>query len=314
MRGVPSEVVHGVVAPAMLAGAACVIARRPWRADVDRLRAAPWGWGAWGPAAGLALGVGACFHGMRGGWTNPGAIRLRPVDASEWLPWIALAAAAAGMVIRGASKPEEPALISRARGWPAGLARLLVSGAVVSVVLWWKFRVSWSAPVGAAWLGLGAVLAASFWRAMEALLTSARIGVGVFLAGSAAAVCAAGIGLTGSASLAQVVGAIAVGLGACFALLAWRRCGAPGAAAAAVAALVMSAAAALGMTQARLPAASAVGVWLAVAGAAIAMALTRGSRGVARRIALPIAAGMLPLLAALGAAIAAFEPRDEYAY
>ncbi len=295
-----SIILYSAALPALFSFVLIVIARRPWRADIDAKRAAPWRWGSWGPAASVALAVLTTFHGVRG-------IRPKPIDAAEWLPYIALVALAVGLLF--ARRESRPA-------WRAA-ERLLAALAVVSIVMWWKFDRAWTPIVGGGWLALAALVTAAHWRAVESCFTSARVGTGLFVVGAATAAAAVCLGMTGSALLAQLAGSAALALGVGFILLAWRRAGAPGAPAAAVLSLLTAGLLLLGMTQARLPWASAALLAFAPMVTALAIALTERSRGVALRVALPLALGVLCILGAIGTSAAAFEPSsggDEVEY
>jgi hypothetical protein len=136
---------------------------------------------------------------------------LPPLDAKEWLLWLALAAGADG-VLEG---------LFPHRRWSRWLARAALAAAVPWLLLRPLLSSSGGSLLqGAAWIGgLGA--AVLFLRASLTSLAGLRPGASVLLLLWAVAGATSGVLLvSGSASLAQLAGALAAALAA-GAVLAW---------------------------------------------------------------------------------------------
>lgn len=290
----PAELLYGVMLPGLLCAALAVMARRPWRADLDLRRRTPWAWGAWGICLGVAGAVVVAAAGLRG-------IRLRPIDAAEWLPHLMVLSAGAALL---------SPLLGERRFVLHGV-RVLVGVLAALACVGWKFKHDWSTGAGALWIALLGLAVALLWGSISALGRDDRAVPATFALGFVGAAAALCLGLTGSKSLAELAGAGAVAVGACFVLLYWRRAGAIGAPAAAPLGVLLGASLMMGVALSDLPIVAAALLWVAIPQSALAALLTQRGMGW-RGSVLLVAMALIPALIAVIMAIARFEP-DPYA-
>lgn len=181
----------GVVPPAIVSGVALGLAWRPW--SHTRVRAS--GGNAWGAALAVGLGYAAGQVGIHG-WPS----LALSVPVKDGLFYVAVVAALCGTV-RAADRLAVRVVLCAALPWY--LLDFMRQHHWDGVQTW-----SWSAGLAAGVLGL--------WSGLERL-ARARPGPTLPLAWAAVCSCAgAALHLSGSASLAQLAGALAVPLG-----LAW---------------------------------------------------------------------------------------------
>jgi len=281
------DLLLGVVAPAVMAAAILRLARRPAA-----------GAGGSVAAGGLAVALGyAVGHlGPRGIGPVP------PVEASQWLPYLALGAAALCAL--------EPLLAGRAALHRLGGLALLVAGLVL--LLRAKTTYGWTAAESAVWLGALALMLLGLWLELEWVVPalpplSGWIVLVVVCVGGAIALAASGsllLGLLGGALAAACGGAaftaaLATGHG-----FERRSAIAP--------TVILAGLLAIGYFYSELPAASAALLAIApLATKAVPRSLVN-RRGAWTGALLHGAAAALPVALALGLALAASPPLEPY--
>ncbi|PKN56676.1 MAG: hypothetical protein CVU56_14970 [Deltaproteobacteria bacterium HGW-Deltaproteobacteria-14] len=188
--------IDGVLAPVLVAAVVVLAIRRPWRSG----RADTRGWGV-GIALAAAYGIG---FALVLGWPA-----LPPVDVTHATPWLAIVAAAI------AALPARAAALRRAA---VGILGLLTGALLVSPLLDHGLGGA-SAALHVFLVGATFVLVdGGLERALTGLEPRAgALAVTTLTGGGAVAVL-----LSDVASLAQVTGGLAAGLGALFALGLWR--------------------------------------------------------------------------------------------
>lgn len=192
----------GVAPPALVAlGAGLAFLRRPDAAAADA--------GASGRPAAVALGLGflAALITILGH-----DVLMRPNSVLPKLGWVALAGSLWGLL---EASPRLP-----------GFLRPPLRLALSAGLCWWLLSFMrehhWEGAEVAGWLGALSVTLAVVWSAVQPLaVRSAGLSLPLALALLAAGTGGA-LNLAGSASLAQLAGALGVGTGV-LALVAWRR-------------------------------------------------------------------------------------------
>ena len=282
------QVLLGLLLPAVACGAALAAA---WTR-----REAPAGAGAWAAAAALALGYGVGQAGLLG-WPS-----FPPVDATEWLPYFALASVIPGIAL---ANPRVPGGI----GW---VLRVATAGAVPWLLFRSLLAHTWSGLEGAAWLAaLGAALLA-LWVGLEPLARRPG-GPGVPLAWL---VTAAGgsvaLFLTRSALLGQLGGVLAASIGT-LTVASWLRPQRSLSGAVPVVAVLLASLWSVGLLYSEMPASCA----LLLAIAPLTAWITRLPRvrllGGWRAALVCAAAAAVPVALALMIAVRS-APADEYYY
>lgn len=190
-----------VLIPAVLAGIVLACAWRAWKRDSQR-DGRPWG------ALAIALAFASTFYFLSGLPTSLLPDSPRTPTGLDWLAWMTFPAA---LLL-----PLE-AKLGKARH----ILRGVVAAIVVRLVLRNAFASIWEAQEGWIWFGVLTALYLAIWAAI-ARSTSRRPGASspmlLWLLATGLAVLA---GLTGSALIAQLTGALAAGFGAAI-VISWR--------------------------------------------------------------------------------------------
>ncbi len=185
----PGPILLGVIASALTAGVVLLAGRL-----LGAHRApAP----APGSIEGLALSLGyAAGHPAAAGWPS-----LPPLEAADWLFWLALATAAGSLAL---------AYLPRRAIW---IPRALLAAAVPALVLWpLRGGADWLVPLAAA--GIAAAAAAAWGMTLDRVALR-RPGASLpLILTVAAATTAVALLRSGSLRLAQLAGALAASLGA----------------------------------------------------------------------------------------------------
>ncbi|MBI1923763.1 hypothetical protein HYR99_05885 [Candidatus Poribacteria bacterium] len=184
----------------LVSGVILLLLQRPWRRDAQNTG------GAW--AGGLALGAGYIVgHAGVIGWPP-----FPPVEATQWLVYLAIAASAVGLL---------EARWGRST-WVRWGVRLLLLGMTLWLLLRPMLKHNWGPGEAVAWLaGLGIALLL-FWGGLDALVKRLS---GVSLPLTLLIVAAGGsvvLGLSGSLLLGQLEGALAAALGVSLVVAWWR--------------------------------------------------------------------------------------------
>lgn len=188
-----------ILLPAVLAGLCLLVAWRMWR---RRNLAKD---GHWGGAAAIALGY---FSGHLALVSWPA---FPPAKAVDWLAYLAIVAGFTGIAQRYWAK----------RWYSAWPVRLLLSALFAVLILRGYLEHTWARTEGILWIA-GLVLAMSaLWDTLERL-ASKRTGASLPLSLCMLCACAAGaLGMSGSALLGQLMGALAAACGAAVVLAWW---------------------------------------------------------------------------------------------
>jgi hypothetical protein len=282
------------VMPAILAGAALALAWRVWRRDGDGNR------GAWGGAAGLALAYAAGHLGLVGAPPFP------PVEATQWLFWLALLAGLWGAMedrLRLLARVRLGGRVILAIVLPVALARPLVT-------------YSWGAGKGTLYVALlGIAVAALSWivqrtaeRRDGALVPALLL---VVATGSAGLLV-----MSGSALLGQLAGLLAAASGAALVLAFWRPRVSLAGGGVTVAVLLLSGLWITGFFYAEMPLPSAILAPLSLAaGAGLAQIPAVRGRGRGQLVVISLVAASILIGAAVGfAAVEYFGSSDDYMY
>jgi hypothetical protein len=280
---------QGVLLPVLVAAAVLLAGLRPWRRPGAEGRGG-W-WGAWALAAAF----------FAASWALRGRPHLPAREATEWIPWLAVPAAAAALP-----------LARRLPGWGTWLARGALSLALSVLLLLPLLRHTWSAGAGTAWIAGLAAAVLLLWWALEGLAARLRDpSVPLVLLGVASG-SGAVLMLSGSALLGQLAGALAAALGPLWLVSWWRKDAGLGRAAVPVVVVVLAGLWMAGRFYADLPAASAA--LLALAGPAAWTVLLPPVRRLAlwARLAIGAAAVIVPLAAALVLTLRASPPGPYY--
>jgi hypothetical protein len=196
-------VLAGVLFPALLSGVVLAVGWRVWQRETTVS-------GSWTGAAAITVAFLAAFAVIEG--TPVGVLPggERTPSGLDWLFWIAL-----GLGV----------LFTFEERWSRRSVHLLrgLAGVIlIEGVLRNTFARSWEGVTGVAWLaGLLAILLVSWWGA-EALAHRRRGISSPLSLWATAATLAAVAGLSGSAKLAQLAGAVAAALGAAVVIGWWR--------------------------------------------------------------------------------------------
>ncbi len=285
-------VLLGVLLPAVLCGAWLILAWRPWRRDESITG------GAWGGAIGFGMGY-LIAHTAAVGWPP-----LRPVDVTQWLPYVAVAAAGLGLV-------ESLGMMNRWLRWGF---RFSLSAAAVWLLLRPMFEYRWTVPQGALWLIVLAMAMFITWMSLDTLARQVRGACGpltiLIVAGGGGIVLV----VSKVASLGQLSGAVAAMAGASLVVTWWNgaRSLAPGATA--VVTILLGYLWLEGYLYGEVPALSAV--LLAAAPTAAWIGNLPRVRRLAdwQAVSVRAAAVTLPTLIAVALAVAASGFGEEYPY
>jgi len=189
----------GVLLPAVVSGIAFVVAWRPWQRD------APVANGIWGGAIALSVGYIVGHVGLLGWPPFP------PVEATQWLVYLALASGVFGLII---------ALWHESTGLRWGL-RLLLSGAMPWLILRPVLKYRWQPIEGVVWLvGLGVAIL-GFWLMLNALAKRFRGASTPLVLLVVATGGSVTLLLSGSAMLGQLGGVLTAALGASLVIAWW---------------------------------------------------------------------------------------------
>jgi hypothetical protein len=132
-----------LLVPSAVSATAIALSRRIGRGGSSGRR------GRWGVAIGLGLGYFAGHVGILG-WPS-----VPPIEAKQWVPWLALASTVLGVV-------EASWFVPKGATW--GVRAVFVS-LLVGSVLWSQVENHWEVREAACWLGgLGAVVLLSWWN------------------------------------------------------------------------------------------------------------------------------------------------------
>ncbi|HKE01255.1 MAG TPA: hypothetical protein VKE69_09615, partial [Planctomycetota bacterium] len=177
----------GVALPAAVAGVALLVA------GVTRLRFLA--------AAAVALAFAAAFVEIVGRPSFP------PKESTHWLPWVAAAAVAAALL--------EPSPL-------LGKAVRAIACVAVPVVFLSRLPGSWTEPTRVVWAAALVGGTAVVWLSLDGLARAAAPSAMLAATWIVAAASAVAIGLSGSAVLGQLAGAVAAALGAALVLCVWK--------------------------------------------------------------------------------------------
>ena len=188
-----------IIVPAVIAGLCLLFA---WHAWSRRSLAEH---GHWGGAAAVALGYFA-GHVLLTSWPP-----IPPAKAVDWLPYLALIAGAAGVTQR----------FWGTRWYAAWPLSLLLSGLFAAVLLRSYLQNTWERTEGIIWIAGLSIGAVALWNTLEHLSakrTGASLPLSLWLISAAVSVA---FGMSGSALLGQLAGAVAAVFGAAVVLAWW---------------------------------------------------------------------------------------------
>jgi len=189
----------GVLLPAVVSGIAFVVAWRPWQRD------APVANGIWGGAIALSVGYVAGHAGLLGWPPFP------PVEATQWLVYLALASGVFGLIIA----------LWHESTWLRWGLRLLLSGVMPWLILHAVLKYRWQPIEGVVWLvGLGVAIF-GFWLMLNALAERFRGASTPLVLLVVATGGSVTLLLSGSAMLGQLGGVLTAALGASLVIAWW---------------------------------------------------------------------------------------------
>ncbi len=194
------QVLLGVLMPAVVAGVLLALAWKPWTDGTKGVFG-----GFWGGAVAIGVAYLAAHLGL------VGLPDLVPTEALDWMPYMALLAVLVG-VIEGRTYSSK---------WLRWLLRAAASFATLYFVLGFMVENYWEGTSAFIWLGTLTLLTLEIISVFDRLADrypGALVPVAMMLT---AAVGALVVGLTGSARVAQLLGALAAAGGAALVVAWW---------------------------------------------------------------------------------------------